>query len=484
MEVATAVRALPAQRRVRTFERDCERLRPLGEAFVLRRFGGSLNRADAEDAVSEVLIRLHKRVAEGRAPTNLRAAFFTSVRNAAIDQLRSRAAKPTVALEAAAEAASESASPVECAESREDAVRLQEALQRMRGNYREAIVLRFGLGLTVPEISRHLKISLPAAKKLVLRATQQVKKRLESIEGAEFCPEMRDMARKSLFEKEACGMASEAEGEILRRHFEHCGSCKSFLANLHQTLHEFGSLALVGATAGDHITNKVGLVDHLVHWIDGAARSAETGAGKMRLAAYKASGAFSSADGATAGALAGTSQKVIAICTAGAATTATCLATGVVGPGVGITAPAAKSQEPAAKVKTVDESPAPAPAPEPILEPAPEPAPEPEPAPVSDKPSHDQQSSPSKSPDASSSESAAAPAPVEQSHSEFGIEGGSSPAPAPAPAPAPSPSPAPSSGSSLSGSGSGGGGGSGGSTSSGGGSGGASSGGGSIGFDG
>ena len=480
MEVATTVRALPAQRRVRTFERDCERLRPLGEAFVLRRFGGSLNRADAEDAVSEVLIRLHRRVAEGRPPKNLRAAFFTSVRNAAIDQLRSRAAKPTVALEAAAEAASEFASPVECAESREDAVRLQEALQRMRGNYREAIVLRFGLGLTVPEISRHLKISLPAAKKLVLRATQQVKKRLESIDGAEFCPEMRDMARKSLFEKEACGMASEAEGEILRRHFEHCGSCKSFLANLHQTLHEFGSLALLGATAGDHITDKVGVVDHVVHWIDGAARSAEAGAGKMRLAAYKASGAFSSADGATAGALAGTSQKVIAICTAGAATTATCLATGVVGPGVGITAPPAKSQEPPpAKVQKVEQPPAPIPTPEPVPEAAPEPTPEP--APASEQPSQDQKPSPSKSRDASSSESAPAPAPVEESHSEFGIEGGSSPAPAPAPAPAPS---EPSGGSSLSGSGSGGGGGSGGSVSSGGSSGGSTSGGGSIGFDG
>jgi RNA polymerase sigma factor (sigma-70 family) len=481
MEVATAARALPAQRRVRTFERDCERLRPLGEAFVLRRFGGSLNRADAEDAVSEVLIRLHRRVAEGRPPKNLRAAFFTSVRNAAIDQLRSRAAKPTVALEAAAEAASESASPVECAESREDAVRLQEALQRMRGNYREAIVLRFGLGLTVPEISRHLKISLPAAKKLVLRATQQVKKRLESIEGAEFCPEMRDMARKSLFEREACGMASEAEGEILRRHFEHCGACKSFLANLHQTLHEFGSLALLGATAGDQITDKVGIVDHIVHMIDGAMRSAETGAGKMRLAAYKASGAFSSADGATAGALAGTGQKVIAICTAGAATTATCLATGVVGPGVGITAPPAKSQDPPAKVKKVEEPPAPEPAAAPVFEPAPEPAPEPTPA--SEQPSHDQKPSPSKSQDASSSESSSAPAPVEQSHSEFGIEGGSSPAPAPAPAPS-EPSP-PSGRSSLSGSGSGGGGGSGGSVSGGGSTGGsASGGGGSIGFDG
>lgn len=463
MEVATAARALPAQRRARSFERDCERLRPLGEAFVLRRFGGSLNRADAEDAVSEVLIRLHRRVAEGRPPKNLRAAFFTSVRNAAIDQLRSRAAKPTVALEAAAEAASDGAGPVECAESREDAVRLQEALQRMRGNYREAIVLRFGLGLTVPEISRHLQISLPAAKKLVLRATQQARKRLESIEGAEFCPEMREMARHSLFEKEACGLASEAEGEILRRHFDHCGPCKSFLANLHQTLHDFGSLALMGVTAGDQLSGKVGVVDQLTQWVDGVSRGAEAGAGRVRLAAYKVSGALSSADGGAAGALTGTGQKVIAICGAGAATTATCLATGVVGPGVGVTAPPAKSQEPPApKVQTVAEpvEPAPLPVPEPA------PAPEPTPAPAGEGSASDKEPSQSEAPSTAPAEPAPAPSPpVEQSSSEFGIESSPAPAPAPAPEPAPAPSPPSTSstggGGSTSGSGSGGGGGSG-----------------------
>ena len=64
--------------------------------------------------------------------------------------------------------------------------------------------------LSVPEIARHRGISLPAAKKLVLRATQQVRKRLEAIEGQEFCPEMRALARSSLFEKGASGLASEA----------------------------------------------------------------------------------------------------------------------------------------------------------------------------------------------------------------------------------------------------------------------------------
>ena len=111
MEAASAVSSFSARLRADSFERECERLRPLGEAYLLRRFGGSLNRADAEDAVAEVLIRLHRMAAAGRPPLNLRATFFASVRNQGIDQLRSRAAKPTVALEAAAYAPSLGGAP-------------------------------------------------------------------------------------------------------------------------------------------------------------------------------------------------------------------------------------------------------------------------------------------------------------------------------------------------------------------------------------
>ena len=75
----------------------------------------------------------------------------------------------------------------------------------MRPNYREAILLRFGVGLTVPEIAERLGISLPAAKKLVLRSTAQVRKRLESIEGAEFCPEMRDGSPPLALRSRGCG---------------------------------------------------------------------------------------------------------------------------------------------------------------------------------------------------------------------------------------------------------------------------------------
>jgi RNA polymerase sigma factor (sigma-70 family) len=466
MEAAGAIRALPAQLRARSFERECEQLRPLGVAYVMRRFSGSLNEADAEDAVAEVLIRLHRRMVAGRPPTNLRAAFFTSVRNAAIDQLRARSVRPTVALEAAADTPADAPLPPDRAESREDAVRLQEALGRMRGNYREAILLRFGLGLTVPEIAQHLQISLPAAKKLILRATAQVKKRLESIEGAEFCPEMRDLARRSLFEKEASGLASEGETEILRAHFEHCGSCRTFLSALHERLHEFGSTALLGL-AVDH-AGGTAIGEPLARWAGSVGEAAQSAVDRVRHLAFKASGALQPGDAGTAGALAGTGQKIAAICTAGAATTATCLATGIVGPGVGVTVPPLiPSHDTApAHVREAASSPAFSSAP-PATAAAASSA-------VAESPAGSgARSSPagSKSPADANKVKAQAKSPAQQSQAQFGFEGtspstssttsssspstataSSVPASEPAPAPAPPPAPPPASSSPSSGS--------------------------------
>jgi RNA polymerase sigma factor (sigma-70 family) len=444
MEAASAIR-LPMQMRIRRFERECERLRPLGEAYVMRRFSGALSRADAEDAVSEVVIRLHRRMMDGRAPQNLRAAFFTSVRNAAIDQLRARNARPTVALEAAAETPTDRAIPVELAEEREDGVRLQEALARMRTNYREAIVLRFGLGMTVPEISRHLDISLPAAKKLVLRATRQVRKRLESIEDAEFCPQMRELAQQSLFEKHASGLESETEAEILRAHFAHCGSCRSFVASLHDSLHELGSAAILGLTAADG-AGRIGLPHHLAAWVEGAGHAAQAGADKVRHAIFKVSGALQSGEGAAGGALMGTGQKIAAVCTAGAAATATCVATGIVGPGVATPltpSPSHKESHPA-KVRQVSAPAAPAPTAQPVAVPSSQPtegAAQPD---RSSKATARQSSSQASSQQAAKSTIRAKQQRQAERHGEFGIE------PSPSYTPEPHSSPAPSSSSSSS----------------------------------
>lgn len=335
MEAARSLGAWPEQLRMRRFEQECERLRPLGEAYVMRRFASSLGAADAEDAVAEVIIRLHRQAAAGRAPDNLRAAFFTSVRNAAVDQLRSRAVRPTVELAAVGETPVEGPTPDQRAELREDSMRLQEALGRMRSNYREAIMLRFGLGLTVPQIAEQLGISLPAAKKLVLRSTAQARKRLEAIDGTEFCTEMREFAQRALIDKGVSDLCDEDELEVLRAHFAHCGSCRSFVTSLRRGVHEFGS----GLVFAGIVSRHAGVSLRLGAWFDDLRHGGQVLAEKARMLAYKTSGGLQPDSGAGAGTLAGATQKIAAVCTVGAASAATCVATGIVGPGLGVSAP-------------------------------------------------------------------------------------------------------------------------------------------------
>lgn len=331
MEAARTLIDLPERMRMRRFTAACEELRPLGVAYSLRHFGHSLDLADAEDAVAEVVIRFHRLALAHREPSNLRAAFFTSVRNASIDLLRSRGVRPTVPLEAAATEPAAEPGPSERAESHDDLVRLREAMARMRPNYREAIVLRFGLGLTVPEIAGRLQISLPAAKKLVLRSTGQIRDRVKEIDGKEFCPEMREIARRSLLDGEVADLGDGAEHAAIHAHLEHCGPCRTYLTSLRQGLHELGgTVLLAGLAAG-----KLGIVARLASVIHAGTGALQSGTDRLRLASYRAGGAFAPEGGGSAGVLAGTGQKLAAVCTAGAGAAA-CVATGIVGPGIGI----------------------------------------------------------------------------------------------------------------------------------------------------
>ncbi len=421
-----------------------EELRPFGIAYFLRCFGDSLGHADAEDAVANVVVRLHRQIEAGRPPDCLRAAFLKSVRNAGIDQLRARRRRPTLALEAAAEVPLAAPGPEETAEHDEAAARLREVLARMRGSYREMIVLRFGAGMSVPEIAAQRQITLPAAKKLVMRATQQARQRLEGIEAEIFCEEVR-ASTKRIIDKQLAGLADEEERRVLDAHLEHCGPCRSFLARLHSELHELGTSAVLLAGA-----EQSGAFVQLGEWLGQAGEAVHGAADRARYAAYKASGALQANDAGSAGALAGSAQKVAAACGAATATTATCLATGLIGPGVGVPfAPESQPdprRAPAPIVRTVDEE-------APVAEELPAPA-EPS-APAEAKPPATEQvempADPPPEPPATASQEAS---------EEFGFESAApevAPQPPPAAqAPVPAPSTAESSGGSAGG-GSGGG---------------------------
>lgn len=332
MEAARTLTRLPERMRRRRFTAACEELRPLGIAYVLRRFGAGLDRADAEDVVAEVIIRFDRLDQAGRRPDRLRPAFFQSVRNASYDSLRYRGVRPTAPLEAAEWQTTDAPAPEELAESHDNIVRLREAMARMRPNYREAIVLRFGLGLTVPEIAAQVGISLPAAKKLVLRSTAQIRSRMEAIEERSFCPEMREIAERSVLDGELAGIAEEDQTAAIKAHLEHCGSCRGFLVALRSNLHELGGAALLGGLASE----RLGLGSRLLAHVHSAVQGTQAGAGRARLAAYRLGGAFRAEGADSAGLLTGTGQKIAAACTAGAAGAATCVATGIVGPGIGL----------------------------------------------------------------------------------------------------------------------------------------------------
>jgi RNA polymerase sigma-70 factor (ECF subfamily) len=312
MNPAKEAREVNRTRSARRFEAECTNLRPLGEAFILRRFAGQLDLADAQDAVSDVIIRLHRKAAEGNPPRNLRAAFFTSCQNAAIDQLRARAVRPTAPLEAAANEPADTPSPSELAERRELAADVQRALGECLPQYREALMLRFGVGLTVPEIARHRGISLDSAKKLVQRGSRQVKQ------------------------------------QLLQLGVEH-------------DLHQVGTGALLSGGVGEQLRGHGRIAGHASSWACGAGDAAHSGAEKLRAASFKLANAIHGTEAGTAGAISGTPQKIAAICATGA-TAATCLTTGVVGPGVGAAADPAVGQERPPVVQTqTDPQPDPAP---------------------------------------------------------------------------------------------------------------------------
>jgi RNA polymerase sigma factor (sigma-70 family) len=326
------------------FERECEGLRPLGEAYVLRRFGGQLNYADAQDAVAEVLIRIHQRASAGETPDNLRAAFFTSVRNAAIDQLRARGTRPTLALDAVQELPGDGIPPNEYAESREEGAVLSEALATMRRNYREAILLRFGVGLTVPEIAKRQGISVEGAKKIVLRATRQVRERLLEVTSASHCGEMQTLAKRQLFERYLAEVASDEEVAQLERHLEHCGRCRSLVVNFHDSLHELASGALLSTGVADQLSG------HSPGVLDRVASLAHRAQEHVYSVVNRGSGhETETASGIGAGASgAGFATKaLVAACIGGGAASVggACVATGVVDvPGTG---DAAAKEQPA-----------------------------------------------------------------------------------------------------------------------------------------
>lgn len=126
---------------------------------LARSLGGDIGAA--EDICQEVLLRAWRRLPRDAEPAAQRAWLHRAASNAAIDELRRRGRRTTVALEQAGERAAAQAQEPDAA---------REALSALSAHDRLLILLRFDAGLQHAEIAALLAISEEATRKRVARA--------------------------------------------------------------------------------------------------------------------------------------------------------------------------------------------------------------------------------------------------------------------------------------------------------------------------
>lgn len=138
------------------------------------------DRAVAEELAQDAFVRAFARLATYDPERRFSAWFFRVLHNVAVDHLRRRRVD-TVSLDAlaadgyqgpAADAAE--TSPEDELERRRLAAALQNALGRLRPEYREVIVLRYQQGLTVDEIAGVLQLPDGTVKTFLHRARREL----------------------------------------------------------------------------------------------------------------------------------------------------------------------------------------------------------------------------------------------------------------------------------------------------------------------
>ena len=153
--------------------------------FALRILG---NRADAEDAVSDVFLAIFGKKYQFDGKTKFSTWAFTVTRNACIDKIRKR--KKFLPLVFRKEGTQDLEEwdppdtkdlPREDLEKKEMAHHVQQAIQKLPPEQKEALVLREYHDLSYEEISKVLDCSLSSVKVLIFRARENLKKELVTL---------------------------------------------------------------------------------------------------------------------------------------------------------------------------------------------------------------------------------------------------------------------------------------------------------------
>ena len=138
------------------------------------------DRALAEDLAQDAFVKAFARLKTYDTGRRFSAWFFQILHNVVIDTLR-RKRIPTASLDELQEegfpglpADDPASSPYKDAERKALAAALAGALQRIRGEYREAIVLRYQQGLTVEEIAGILGVPEGTVKTYLHRGRKEM----------------------------------------------------------------------------------------------------------------------------------------------------------------------------------------------------------------------------------------------------------------------------------------------------------------------
>ena len=135
------------------------------------------NLHDAEDAVQAAGLELYKHISKIDEIDCAKTCSYVilTVESRALNILKQRKRRSEVPLEEdqkGVEMTFFGASP------------LEDAITKLTPRYREAILLRFGMGYSIKEIAKMMNISKDAAQKLVTRARDQLKTILKEQEEA------------------------------------------------------------------------------------------------------------------------------------------------------------------------------------------------------------------------------------------------------------------------------------------------------------
>lgn len=166
---------------------DAEALGDIYRLYARRVFGlcrYMLNsRESAEDATSEVFLKLQRSIASYDGSTPFQRWLLRVTGNHCIDALRRRKRGREVFVEAedgvaGIDAASSEPSPLGAVVSAEERAQVRDAIERLPENYRVPLVLRYYGDLSYDEIAQQLGLKRDYVATLLFRAKQELRRTL------------------------------------------------------------------------------------------------------------------------------------------------------------------------------------------------------------------------------------------------------------------------------------------------------------------